>query len=59
MPQQPDQLDKGLVNSFYVGTKQGTATRDHLSPGDDGYDHVRTFTRQGTQTRDGLEAVEG
>ena len=54
MAQTPDKLDKGLVNSFYVGIKQGTATRDSLNPADDGYDHVRSFTRQGTQTRDGL-----
>ena len=51
-------MPSDVVNGFYVGTKIGSPTQDKLTPADDGYDTVRSFTRLGTPTGDALEESE-
>lgn len=47
-----DDLEKGYVNGYYVGKKQGTKMRDKELPSDDGYDYLRESQRFGTVMQD-------
>lgn len=48
-----DNLEKGVVNGFTVGIKQGSPLKDALDPDNDGHDHLRSVKRIGTVLQDG------
>lgn len=50
-----DDLEKGWVNGYFVGIRQGTNTQDALEPESDGYEPQRTAFRYGSVTPDALE----
>ncbi len=47
-----DDLEKGYVNGYYVGKKQGTKIQDKELPEDDGYNYLRDAKRFGTVMQD-------
>lgn len=50
-----DDLEKGFVNGYFVGLRQGGPTQDKQEPQGDGYKVQRDTQRQGTVTPDALE----
>lgn len=52
MTKYKDDLEKGYINGYYVGLKQGTKMRDKELPDDDGYDYLRETDHFGTVMQD-------
>lgn len=50
-----DDLEKGWVNGYFVGLRQGTNTQDALEEESDGYEAQRNAVRFGTVTQDAKE----